>query len=230
MKTIKELKEESLGVLEGKWSKIVSVFFVYSIIMIALGSIGNPESKNLSIVIISAIASIISLIVNPALLFGFNMYALKFSRNQEVEFNSFFDGFKYFRKAFNTYYLRSIYTFLWSLLLIVPGIVKSITYSQTLFILSDNPSISAEQAITRSMEMMNGYKWKYFQLQLSFIGWAVLSILTLGIGFLWLAPYVYVSNAKFYEDLKSKQSDNVSPEGVTENPVEPVVEAQPVIA
>jgi uncharacterized membrane protein len=181
-------------------------------------------------VIISAIASIISLIVNPALLFGFNMYALKFSRNQEVEFNSFFDGFKYFRKAFNTYYLRSIYTFLWSLLLIIPGIVKSIAYSQTLFILSDNTNLSAEEAIKESMKMMDGHKLEYFKLQLSFLGWVILGIFTLGIGYLWLAPYVYITNAKFYEDLKSKQSDNVSPEGVTEKPVEPVVEAQPVIA
>ncbi len=230
MKTIKELKEESLGVLKGKWSKIVSVFFVYSIIVILLRSIGNPESKDISIVIMSAIASIIALIINPALLFGFNMYSLKFSRNQEVEFNSFFDGFKYFRKAFNTYYLRSIYTFLWSLLLIIPGIIKSISYSQTLFILSDNKDLSANEAITKSMEMMDGYKMKYFQLQLSFIGWVILGILTLGIGYLWLAPYIYVSNAKFYEDLKNSQSNKISSEeSVEEGKVEQSIE-QPIVA
>lgn len=224
MKTIQELKEESLGVLKGKWSKIVSVFFVYSIIMITLSSTGNPESKNLSMIIVSAIASIISLIINPALLFGFNIYTLKFSRNQELELKSLFDGFKYFRKAFNTYYLRSVYTFLWSLLLIIPGIVKSISYSQTLFILSDNTNLSAEEAIKESMKMMDGHKFEYFKLQLSFIGWALLSFLTLGIGFLWLAPYVYVTNAKFYENLKSKQSSITSEENNFEKPIESTVE------
>ncbi len=230
MKTNKELMQEALATLKGKWDKIVEVFFTYSLIMLVLGSIGNPESKNLSIIIISAIASIISLIVNPALLFGFNMYTLKFSRNQEVEFNSFFDGFKYFRKAFITYYLRSIYTILWALLLIIPGIVKSISYSQTLFILSDNKDLSANEAINKSMEMMDGYKWKYFKLQLSFIGWVILGILTLGIGYLWVAPYIYVSNAKFYEDLKNSQSNKISSEeSVEEGKVEQSIE-QPIVA
>lgn len=229
MKTIKELKEEALKILEGKWSKIVPAVFVYAITMIILSSIGDPESKNLSMVIISAIASIISLIINPVLLFGLNMYSLKFSRGQDLELKSLFDGFKYTRKAFYTYYLRYIYTFLWSLLLIIPGIVKSISYSQTLFILSDNTNLSAEEAIKESIRIMDGHKMKYFKLQLSFIGWAILSVLTFGIGFLWLTPYVFVSNARFYEDLKSKQSKTVSEESGTEKVIEST-EEQPIVA
>lgn len=110
----------------------------------------------------------------------------------------------------NVVLLRSLFTFLWTLLLVVPGIIKAISYSQTLFIAIDNPEISANDAIDKSKEMMNGYKWKYFLLALSFIGWIILGIFTLGIGFLWIIPYISIANAKFYEDLKNQTTAPVA--------------------
>jgi len=99
----------------------------------------------------------------------------------------------------------SLFILLWSLLLIIPGIIAALSYSMTFYILADDNSIGAMDAINKSKKMMYGYKWKYFCLGLRFLGWAILCILRLGIGFLWLSPYVHVSVTKFYEDIKENQ-------------------------
>src|SRR5690606_11316295 len=113
------------------------------------------------------------------------------------------EGAKYFRIILLGF-LIGIFTFLWSLLLVIPGIIKSLSYSQAYFIIKDHPEMSVLDAITESRHRMNGYKWKYFLLNLSFIGWGILSILTLGIGLLWLVPYITASYAAFYNDLIAK--------------------------
>ena len=84
--------------------------------------------------------------------------------------------------------LLVIYTFLWSLLLFIPGIIKGISYSMTYYIMRENPGMSGEQAIQRSMAMMRGHKMQYFLLFLSFIGWAILALIPAGLGFIWLIP------------------------------------------
>ena len=94
--------------------------------------------------------------------------------------------------------------FLWFLLLIVPGIVAALSYSMTFYILADEPDINAKEALEKSKIMMDGHKMDLFLLGLSFIGWALLCILTLGIGLLWLIPYMNVSAAKFYQDRKGE--------------------------
>ena len=106
--------------------------------------------------------------------------------------------------------LMGVYVFLWTLLLIVPGVVKALSYAMTPFILNDKPELSANETIELSMEMMEGRKMDLFLLYLGFLGWALLCILTLCIGFLWLEPYVYAATAAFYEDVKADyESRNV---------------------
>ena len=94
------------------------------------------------------------------------------------------------------------------LLLIVPGIIAAISYSMAFFIQRDNPDMKAMEAIDASKKMMYGYKWKYFCLGLRFLGWFILGILSCGIGFLWILPYLYISTAKFYIDLKANLLDS----------------------
>ena len=101
------------------------------------------------------------------------------------------------------------FTILWSLLLVIPGIIKSYSYAMTSFILKDEPEMKNNAAIEKSMAMMEGNKMKLFMLDLSFIGWAILCIFTFGIGFLFLQPYVAISRAAFYEDLKAQQGGSV---------------------
>ncbi len=91
---------------------------------------------------------------------------------------------------------------LWTCLLIVPGLVMSFAYAMTPYILEENPEISAWEASTRSREMMKGHKFDLFYLYLSFIGWGILACITFGIGFIWLTPYMQLSIAAFYNDLK----------------------------
>jgi uncharacterized membrane protein len=88
------------------------------------------------------------------------------------------------------------------MLLVIPGIVKFYSYAMTPYLRYENPMLSAETLICKSMKMMNGHKMKLFLLDLSFIGWLLLCILTLGIGFLWLIPYMQSARAAFYEDLR----------------------------
>ncbi len=108
---------------------------------------------------------------------------------------------QYWRKVW-TLLLMEIMTGLWALLLIIPGIIKSLAYAMTPYILVDNPELTASEAIHRSRMMMKGHKFDLFYLYLSFIGWFFLSIFTFGIGFLWLYPYITMSEASFYEEVK----------------------------
>ena len=108
----------------------------------------------------------------------------------------------YWHKVWGTL-LMTIFTFLWSLLFIIPGIVKMFSYAMTPYILEEHPELSANEAIDRSRAMMKGHKFDLFWLLLSFIGWGILSLFTFGIGGLWLGPYVQGAHAAFYEDVKA---------------------------
>ena len=100
--------------------------------------------------------------------------------------------------------LTYIFVALWSMLFIIPGIIKSFSYAMTFYIKNDHPEYSAIEAITESRRMMNGNKMRFFVLQLSFIGWWIVGALCLGVGTLWVTAYVSAANAEFYEDLKAK--------------------------
>jgi len=145
---------------------------------------------------------IVQFIVGGPATLGLAAFFLNTARGQQVKFVDFFEGFKNLGKSFLLYLLYAFFVMLWSLLLVIPGIVKMFSYSMAYFILKDNPEIGAMEAITRSKRMMNGYKGKLFFLYLSFIGWGLLCILSFGIGLLWLLPYMLQSMANFYEDVK----------------------------
>ncbi len=175
--------------LKGNWGSIIGIYLVYFII------VGLIQ-------VVPWIGPIASLIITGPLSLGFAMLNLSISRDQGFKLEMIFKGFDNFVKALEAYLIMLVFVLLWMLLLIIPGIIAALSYSMTFYILADDNSISGSDAIERSKKMMDGYKWKYFCLGLRFFGWAMLCILTLGIGFLWLAPYIGVSNAKFYEDLK----------------------------
>ena len=105
-------------------------------------------------------------------------------------------------------FLANVFIFLWMLLLIIPGIVKMFSYAMTPFILEEHPELGANEAIDHSRAMMKGHKFDLFWLCLSFIGWMILCLFTLGIGYLWLIPYMQTSIASFYEDVKADYEVN----------------------
>jgi uncharacterized membrane protein len=104
-----------------------------------------------------------------------------------------------------------LFVILWALLLIVPGIIAAISYSMTFYIMADNKEMSAQDAIRKSKVLMTGNKYRYFCLGCRFIGWFILGIVTLGIGFLWIMPYFMVSNARFYESLIQPENTQARP-------------------
>lgn len=121
--------------------------------------------------------------------------------NSEFEINGIFSGFGNYTKVFSTMLLMNVYVGLWSCLLFVPGVIKSYSYAMTPYILAENPGIGADEAICKSMKMMDGQKMDLFLLDLSFLGWLVLACLTCGVGLLWLMPYMNSARAAFYLDL-----------------------------
>jgi uncharacterized membrane protein len=178
--------------LRGKWGIAIGTFVVYMLIVVGIQIIP----------ILGAIASII--IAGPMVL-GLTIFILSISRNQNTELGLLFNGFNNFGTAIGAYLLMLIFILLWMLLLIIPGIIAALSYALTFYNLADNESIGPLEAITKSKEMMRGNKWKLFCLYFRFFGWALLCILTLGIGLLWLVPYMQVSMAKFYDDVKGPQ-------------------------
>jgi len=193
----KELMRQARETLTGKWGMVVKVSALYIVIAIALQSV--PKAGPL-----------ISLLTTGSFSLGLVLFFLAFSRNQNPKLELMFEGFKRYSTSLAAYLLVTLFTVLWGLLLIVPGIIASLSYSMTFFILADNKDIGAKEAIERSKIMMYGYKWKYFCLLLRFLGWALLCIPTLGIGFIWLLPYIQVTCVKFYEDIKNSSSEPVS--------------------
>lgn len=153
------------------------------------------------ILAIAGIALLLRLLVGSAVEVGNARYNARLIDGEKPTVGTLFTGFKQYGAAIGSVVLRAVYTFLWTLLFIIPGIMKSYSYAMTSFVLADNPGMTANQAITRSKEIMKGRRWKLFCLELSFIGWAMLAVLTLGIGMLWLNPYQNAARAAFYREL-----------------------------
>ncbi len=176
--------------IKGRWGIAVGTYLVYVLLSMAAGAI--PVAG--------------TLLVGGPLALGFALFILSVSRGQEAEIEQLFKGFERFAVALVAMLLMMLLIGLGMLLLIVPGIILAIGYSMTFFILVDNPNLTAVEAMKKSRELMYGYKWKFFCLNLRFIGWFLLVIITLGIASLWVSPYLYVSYAKFYDDLLTNKN------------------------
>ena len=185
-----ELMAEARESLSGNWGLAIATFLVYGIIISVFQ-------------VIPTVGPVLVLFIAGPMLVGISMFSLSLSRGENARLEQIFEGFKNYGTVLGAYLLMVLFIFLWMLLLIIPGIIAAIAYSQTFYILAEDDAISSMDALKKSKEMMDGYKWKYFCLGLRFIGWALLCILTLGIGFLWLSPYIQISYAKFYEDIKA---------------------------
>lgn len=155
---------------------------------------------------VSAYIPFASIIITGPLTVGVIGIFLTATRTGEkVKIENMFHGFKDFAGNLSLYLMIAIFTFLWALLFIIPGIIKGLSYSMAIYIKNDHPEYTWKQCINESKRMMNGYKGKYFCLQLSFIGWMLLGALCCGVGVLWVTPYMYASNAEFYNQLKAKE-------------------------
>lgn len=204
----KILMSEAKESLKGKWGLAIGTTLVYFLLVGSLGAISAIFDDIYSASNLRLTFRIPQLILSGPFALGITLFSLAISRNQEATLGQIFQGFNNFGKALGAYLLMILFIILWMLLLIVPGIIAALSYSLTFFILADEPSIGAMEAIDKSKAMMNGYKAKLFRLHLRFFGLALLCILTLGIGFLWFIPYAQVTLAKFYDDVKADYESN----------------------
>ncbi|WP_416828112.1 DUF975 family protein [Ectobacillus polymachus] len=213
-----ELKKKALASLKGKWGFAVLSTFLYMIISVVgtyivlgitvfLASLSqNTDAAGFVAGLWNIVYIIVDLFITGILVFGIYYIYLQLAQGKESKVSDlfrYFAGWKRMWQAFLTLFLLSLYTSLWSLLLIVPGIIKSFSYALTYFILIDHPEYSVNQAITESRHMMNGHKWELFVLFLSFIGWILLCIITFGLAELWITPYSSIAFAHFYEKRKA---------------------------
>lgn len=207
MQTNSQYKNLAVQALSGNWGKAAIATFIYYFI-IGLFSItpaftlSNPDS------VFSAgdgISNVIAILLLP-LAWGLTIFFLNIYRGNNPQYGELFDGFRMgYGKFLGTLFLQGVYTVLWGLLLIVPGIIKGYSYSMTSYVMRDDPTLQYNDAINRSMELMEGHKLQLFLLDLSMIGWVILSCMSFGIGFLFLIPYNQTAHAAFYEDLLKGQ-------------------------
>ena len=161
----------------------------------------------LYIVIFAVLMGIILFILGSVIEVGYCKFNLDLvDRRKEAEIGTMFGYFSFWKTTAVARLLQSVYILLWSLLFIIPGIMAAYSYSMTGYILAENPNMTADEAIARSKQMMDGNRWRLFCLQISFIGWSLLSsLLTFGIGDLWLTPYRQAASAAFYREISGTE-------------------------
>lgn len=212
MKSNSDYKNSALEALKGNWPAAIVTAIVYmAVVMVCTAPSalsGNDPSIMISPVMALATGGgsfiLTLLFLSPLQVGYYNTFRKLYQEGSaSLTGNMFTTGFSNWGHIVLGQLLMGIFIFLWSLLLIVPGIVKAYAYAMTPYILVERPELSVNEAIGLSRRMMKGRKFDLFYLHLSFIGWALLCILTLGIGFLWLYPYMMTAQAAFYCDVKA---------------------------
>ena len=205
-----DYKNSALAALKGNWAPAVVctiVFIAIAYVYVGLMVVPAYFTTNTNLLLIlTAAAYVLAFFLYYPLTIGYmnSLKKLDVEGDNDLTRNMFKSGFKkYFRMVWGGL-LFAIKVFLWSLLLIIPGIIKEFSYAMTPYILEDDPDLSVLQAIKKSKAMMKGHKFDLFYLWLSFIGWILLSVLTLGIGLIWLSPYIAAATAEFYQDVRSQ--------------------------
>lgn len=217
MKTIGELKHAASRALDGLWGKyavmtltvmVLGIVAAAAIVFLSRAINGSLDTDSFPYNFLQIVFEILILPLTWA-------YSIIFLRNLRgmdyvAGIRNLFDGYSDFFRIALTLLLEGVYTFLWALLLFVPGIIKHYSYAMTKFVLHDNPELAYNGAIERSMKLMKGHKMRLFLLDLSFIGWFLLSVVTLGIAFLWVAPYYNSTQAAFYNNLLEEEDGETS--------------------
>lgn len=222
--------------LTGRWGDAVGTGFVACL----LGAGGSTCSSNfnwtrnydnmhsrfnsgfllilLGILSVLFVYGLIMFFFRGAVQLGYCRFNKNLLDRNNPQFRDLFSSFNIFWRGFAMQFLIGIYIFLWSLLFIIPGIIAAYSYAMTPYILEENPYMPISDALRRSKDMMSGNRWRLFCLEVSFIGWSLLCLLTCGIGFLWLIPYTNAATAAFYYDVSGKYRAQFIP---PYNPVPP---------
>ena len=188
-----ELKSMAKQQIQGK----IGILFVITLIIGVLSALAGVVLG-----LIPGGGLVASIIITPAFALSLIRVYLDVIAGGTPQAGHAFTGFDDFWAAFKVTFLVGLYTFLWSLLFVIPGIVKTFSYSMSMYILAENKGKSARECIAESKAMTNGHKMELFVLSLSFFGWILLGCITLGIAFIWVNPYMLATTANAYKSLK----------------------------
>lgn len=168
----------------------------------------NGQPGQATITVRSNAGGLLALLLGGPIAVGLNYFFVKNVRGEREELSvttPFTEAFKNYPRKLGGSLWMGLFVFLWALLLVIPGIIKGISYSMTQYLLADCPNVKARDALKLSMRMMNGHKWEYFVMGLSFLGWILLSALTLGIlSVFYVDPYMRSSFAEYYLELRDE--------------------------
>ena len=193
---IKEKSKQQLGrnIFGNTWLMALVVCLIQGAILGAASAVS------------SFIGGVAALIITGPLAFGVAFIFLNLVRKNDgqIDIKDLFKGFTDdFGGNLLLGLLESLFIFLWSLLFVIPGIVKSYAYAMAFYIKNDHPEYDWKACLDESQKIMKGHKWSLFVLDLSFIGWYIVGSLCLGVGTLWVTPYHYTARANFYESIKT---------------------------
>lgn len=198
-------KKSALNQLKSNWKNSVLITAVCAALILIINLPSKEGSLNgfASLKEPSQIPQIASLFVLFILISAqLNTFLNLAKKSKKISFELFFDGLTGWLKSLQSAFWISLYVFLWSLLFVIPGVVKAFSYSQTLFLINEYPNLGIRKAMKISRVMTNGYKGDLFIMLLSYSGWIALSCISFGIGFLWLIPYMEASFTNCYLELK----------------------------
>lgn len=203
--TNQDYKNAALAALKGNWAPAVLASIVFTLIALALSGgqmlFGDPTSTAYTVA--SGGGSLLTLLVLLPLEVGFYYAFVKLFVEGDADIirNSFSLGFNGWGHKVWTMLLMGLAVLGGCILFVIPGLILAFAYSMVPYLLVKHPELSATETLKASRMMMKGHKFDYFYLCLSFIGWIILSILTLGIGLFWLMPYMQTAQAAFWEDV-----------------------------
>ena len=203
----KQIKETAWNKLSGKWTPagLAFLFLLLISVVIDIPSI-TFEENSVGQDVWNIIECILSWILDIGIIAYFYDVVLCKELSYKRLFVGFTSGIEFALRLFFTQFFTIIFILLWSLLLIVPGIMRAFSYGVALYVFLENPELSPFEALKKSKEMMDGHRWDLFVLELRFIPWFLLGVITLGIGFIWIVPYFMTAYSEFYIQLKEKQA------------------------
>ena len=210
MKQNFELRNEALCLLKGNWGNVILLSIMLNVLSLVCGIV-----LSFIIPVVGGLLSNILILLPLTYVYTLKLLTFLRDKNGANITSNIFDTVKAnYKKSILIYLLTSVYIFLWSLLFVIPGIIKGYSYAFADCVRMDNEELSTEQCINKSRELMKGKKMKLFLLDLSFIGWYILAIFfTFGIGLLWVSPYHESARLAFYENLKATaEGDVVQPQ------------------
>ncbi len=197
-----ELKANAKEQLRGKWAVAIATVLVANILIDS--DVMYKVSEKFGLIGLSISCSLISLFLGGVISVGLCKFLLDMTtKREEPRFETLFSQFNIYLKTLGLNILITLSVCIGTILFIVPGIIVGLMFSQSYYILSEDPSKSITQCIKESVDMMNGHKWDLFYLELTFIGWWLLTAITVGIAGLWVAPYVKVTETNFYLSIKN---------------------------